>query len=169
MVVSLYFGVEKATCFKWWQNGDLLGSPENGSRIPRNTFGNKLLDWRVEVLEAVREFTRNPTQGPQKEISVFFLRIWGFYGDLLGSSVREGNRKLFTSHLKLIAFTFAFASRVPEVIPVSDKKATMGVLQRASPQELIEQAKARCLLARACMFSDCGFLARNRARPNCRS
>ena len=27
MVVSLYFGVEKATCFKWLQNGDLLRSP----------------------------------------------------------------------------------------------------------------------------------------------
>ena len=27
MVVSLHFGVEKTTCFKWLQNGDLLRSP----------------------------------------------------------------------------------------------------------------------------------------------
>ena len=27
LVVSLYFGVEKATCFKWLQHGDLLRSP----------------------------------------------------------------------------------------------------------------------------------------------
>ena len=27
MVVSFYFGVEKATCFKWLQNGHLLRSP----------------------------------------------------------------------------------------------------------------------------------------------
>ena len=31
--VQLYFGVEKATCFKWLQHGDPLRSPVDGNII----------------------------------------------------------------------------------------------------------------------------------------
>ena len=46
MVVPLYFGVEKATCFKWLQNGDLLRSPDEPDRLkeswrrPENEVSN---------------------------------------------------------------------------------------------------------------------------------
>ena len=105
MVGNPFILVGKATCFKWWQNGDLLRSPAKTTTNKTQNLQAEASEIGVSDTSKAKEFRMKfPLISPQKETR----RKSGLKGDVLTSQRVEiwVCCLLFFEGLKLVSIRF---------------------------------------------------------------